>query len=75
MLKVYRLKCLLSPSSTVGYGLAITAPLIAHAYLKYPTLAPCARDDVLFEHLDNVKRVREGDDSVEVGVVEMKSTR
>jgi hypothetical protein len=47
----------------------------ARAYLKYSTLTLCARDDVLFEHLDNVKRVREGDDSVEVGVVEMKSTR
>jgi hypothetical protein len=37
--------------------------------VKYPTLALCARDDVLFEHLEKVKRMREGDDSVKVGVV------
>lgn len=34
-----------------------------------PVLALCAKDDVLFEHLENVKKVKEGDDRVQTGVV------
>jgi pimeloyl-ACP methyl ester carboxylesterase len=34
-----------------------------------PILALCARDDVLFEHLGNVKKVKEGDTRVEIGVI------
>lgn len=37
--------------------------------VKCPVLALCAKDDVLYEHLDNVKKVREGDKSVVVGTV------
>jgi hypothetical protein len=37
--------------------------------VQCPVLALCAKDDVLFEHLENVKKVKEGDDTVETGVV------
>lgn len=37
--------------------------------VKCPVLALCAKDDVLYEHLDNVKKVREGDESVVTGTV------
>jgi pimeloyl-ACP methyl ester carboxylesterase len=34
-----------------------------------PIMALCAKDDVLYEHLDNVKKVRDDDDSVVVGTI------
>jgi pimeloyl-ACP methyl ester carboxylesterase len=37
--------------------------------VQCPVLALCAKDDVLFEHLDNVRKARKGDSSVEVGIV------
>jgi pimeloyl-ACP methyl ester carboxylesterase len=37
--------------------------------VRCPVLALCAKDDVLFEHLNNVRNVREGDSSVEIGIV------
>jgi pimeloyl-ACP methyl ester carboxylesterase len=37
--------------------------------VRCPVLALCAKDDVLFEHLNNVEKAREGDSSVEIGIV------
>ncbi|OAK94760.1 alpha/beta-hydrolase [Phaeosphaeriaceae sp. SRC1lsM3a] len=38
--------------------------------VQCPVLALCAKDDVLYEHLDNVKKLKEGDESVVVGTVD-----